>query len=254
MNPSNNSRLRVLLTRYSSGNKSISDMLISRGHIPIQLDTIRFRSPKDWSKVDPCLVRIRQFDWVVLTSSVGTRFFVHRMKKLRLRFPWKGKPRFAAVGRGTANTLEKFGFHVDFVPSEYLTERLAKELPIDQGKQVLLLRSSAARSTMSQIMIRRGFEVTERIIYTTESVVPRRNLNANDIDVITFASPSSVDSFCNALPKGQLDGFLRKRVICIGPVTAKEARKRGFVSVTYPQSHTFIDLIERMEELIQFGN
>lgn len=254
MTTTTNHRLKVLLTRSAAGNKSISRMLHARGYLPVRFDSIEFREPLNWAEIDKSLLNISEFDWIILTSSTGAKLFVQRMKFLGLSLPWKDGPSLAAVGNGTGFALKKAGLNVDFTPSEFLTEKLAEELPLGRGRRVLLLRSDIANGKMKEILESRGFEIVEHAIYITQSVSNSRGPSAEDVDVITFASPSAVDSFCKSIPSSDLARFLGKKVVCIGPVTAEAAKRWGFVSVNYPRSHTFKDLIEQIGDSITVEN
>ncbi|MDG6933770.1 MAG: uroporphyrinogen-III synthase [Nitrososphaerota archaeon] len=254
MTATTNHRLKVLLTRSAAGNKSISRMLYARGYLPVRFDTIEFREPQSWAEIDESLLSISKFDWIVLTSITGAKLFVQRMRFLGLPLPWKEGPSLAVVGNSTGSALKKAGLNVDFTPSEFLTEKLAEELPLERGRRVLLLRSDIVNGKMKEILKSRGFEIVEHAIYITKSVSNTRGSPAEDVDVITFASPSAVDSFCKSIPSSDLARFLGKKVVCIGPVTAEAAKRWGFVSVDYPRSHTFKDLIERIGASITVEN
>jgi uroporphyrinogen-III synthase len=190
---------------------------------------------------------------VVFTSATGVGFFARRMKKLSLQMPWKGNPSVAAVGAGTGRALSKLGVETDFMPSSYLTRKLADELPDTQGRRVLLLRSDIADPMMPERMKIRGFEVTESPIYRTRyrgSVVDKR---LDDADIIMFLSPSSVEGFCMMVEEGELEDLRRKRVACIGPVTANAAREHGFKRIITPKSHTLDSLLGEIVRLNQHG-
>ena len=50
-------------------------------------------------------------------------------------------------------------------------------------------------------------------------------------------------------PLGELEKLREMRVACIGPVTAKAARERGFERVVMPESHTINSLVEEILRL-----
>jgi uroporphyrinogen III methyltransferase/synthase len=244
---------RVVITRSRKGNIELATELRRRGFIPVSVDTISFLPPKNLPSLDACLKDLHSYHWVVFTSATGVGFFARRMKKLSLEMPWKGPPSVAAVGAGTGRALSNLGIETDFMPSSYLTRKLADELPYKQGQRVLLLRSDIADPVMPERMKRRGFEVTESPIYRTrygDGGVDRR---LDDADLIVFLSPSSVEGFCKKVNVSELEDLRSKRVACIGPVTATAAREHGFKRIISPKSHTVDSLVRQIVRLNQDG-
>jgi len=246
--------LRVLVTRSHEGNSALGEKLLRIGCQPIQIDTISLAQPDDWSSVDETLGRLSWFDWLVFTSPNGVKFFLQRMKTLKLPLPER-KPLLAAVGSATAVELSRAGLWVAFVPSTYLTKALGEELPQERGSKVLLLRTDIVDPRLADTLTRRGFEVEERAIYRTV-VKHRRNFDDDhqkipELDLIVFASPSAVRGLCQVVPESELRKLRTKTAFCIGPVTAEAARASGFVEVVVPRIHTVdavVDEISRRRE------
>lgn len=145
--------------------------------------------------------------------------------------------------------LSKMGAATVFTPSSYLTRRLAEELPGNSGRRVLLLRADIADPAMSEELRGRGFDVKELAIYRTEYGGKGAEVQLEGADLIVFASPSSVEGFCQLVSSGELESSRKMRVVCIGPVTAKAARAHGFGHVITPKVQTFDSLVERILEL-----
>jgi uroporphyrinogen-III synthase len=241
--------MRVVITRSKEGNLELASKLRSLGITPMEVDTLAFVAP-DWSNIDPYFKEISSFDWLVFTSSTGVVFFAKRMKKLSLSTEWNDKPLVAAIGEKTAESLHRYGIRASFIPSEYTTSTLARELPIEHGKKVLLLRADIADLALVDNLRRRGFEVKELAIYHTKYL--SNQFNTGDVlnaDLMIFASPSAVKSFCAQFPGDMLSELLKVRVACIGPVTAEAARKAGFTSLVVPKVHTIDSLLKEIEEL-----
>ncbi len=232
-----------MITRSKEGNDELAERLNSMGYEPISIDTLTFLPPLDWSQVDEALKSLSNFDWVVFTSATGVKFFIERMKALRLQLPWNDKPRVAAVGERTSKTLSEIGVDVGFIPSRYLSKSLGEELPSREGKTVLLLRADIADPVLGNLLHERGFRVHEHPIYRTTHPTheTERLMGA---DAVTFASASAVDGFCRALPDEELACLKEKRAFCIGPVTAEAAKQHGFRKTVVPNVYTFDALLE----------
>jgi len=239
----------VVITRTNEGNRELSEKLRNAGLSPIPVDTISFGPPQSWSRVDRLLKRLHTFDWLAFTSATGVRYFGRRMYKLLLAVPWEGRPLVAAVGERTAAALSSLGIRPSFVPSAFLTSRLAEELSSGPGTKVLLLRADIADPGLSGRLSARGFVVDEAAVYRTLEVVGRFDGRVREADLIVFASPSEVRGFCMHLPRNDLAALTRVRAVCIGPVTAAAAKAEGFVDVVTPGSHTIDAVVEKVLRL-----
>jgi uroporphyrinogen III methyltransferase / synthase len=103
------------------------------------------------------------------------------------------------------------------------------------GARVLYPRSAMGRDTLPNELRAAGCDVLVIDVYRTlsEPNVDRRVLDRvrrGEVDVITFASPSSVRHLV-ALLGSNCVGLNRIPVVCAGPVTAQAAREAG-LSVT----------------------
>ncbi len=243
---------RVVITRSRKGNAELADALRAIGLEPVPVDTIEFLPPEDWSQIDASLTRLGEFDWLLFTSPTGVEFFVQRMKTMSLPLPWSGRPEVAAVGEKTSAALLSEGIGVGFVPAEYLTSALAEQLPRGRGKRLLVLRADVGDPELVATLERGGFQVTDIAIYRTSPVEggeeESRGAAVAGADAIVFASPSAVEAFMKRLESAATAPALTKRLlaVCIGPVTAKAARKRGFERVVAPKTHTIDGLVREL--------
>lgn len=240
---------KVVITRSRKGNAELAGRLKAIGLEPIPVDTIEFLPPEDWSRIDASLMRLGDFDWVLVTSPTGADFFARRMEALSLAVPWGGRPAVAAVGEKTSAALQKEGISVVFVPTEYLTRALAEQLPKGRGKRILILRADLGEQELATALEQGGFKVTDLTIYRTSSVSGGEDeftrLALGNADAIVFASPSAVEAFMRRfVPDGAGSQMTRRLLaVCIGPVTAKAAQDRGFERVLSPKTHTIESLV-----------
>jgi len=245
---------KVVITRSRKGNAELGRSLKAIGLEPIPIDTIEFLPPEDWSSVDACLKRLRDFDWLLFTSPTGAEFFAQRMKALSLAMPWSGKPEVAAVGEKTSASLQREGVKVGFVPSEYLTRALAEQLPRGRGKHLLILRADVGDPEVVATLERGGFRVTDLTVYRTSPVAGNEEEGEpalRDADAIVFASPSAVEAFMRRLDSDAAASAMRLLAICIGPVTAKAAREHGFERIVTPETHTIESVVRALGDAAQ---
>jgi uroporphyrinogen-III synthase len=235
---------KVLITRSHKGNLELAPKLRAMGLEPLGVDVLELSPPEVWSKVDEALRRLDRYDWLLLTSATGATHFADRMRALNID---RGtvRIRIAVVGAKTADALVERGWKVDFVPSRYLTDSLAKELPV--GRNALLMRSDIADPSLAQKLRARGFQVEEVTIYRTVRLNVKDLDMIADADMVIFGSPSAVDGLCSQLPEATLANLIKKEAACIGPVTARATRAHGFTRIVQGNTeHTFDSLLEEI--------
>ena len=234
----------VVVARSAEGNRELSAKLRRMGMRPIPVESVKFAEPSDWRRVDGSLRSESRFDWFVLTSVRGAESFAKRFKRRGVS-PTRRFPRIAAVGEKTAERLKKDGFLVDFVPSEYLTASIGRELPADFGKRVLLLRAQGAGGEVVKLLRMRGFHVESAPIYSTTLVgTMLKGTRLDHVDAVLLGSPSEVEGLVRRLPDAVLTRLKDNALAaCIGPVTARAARKAGFKRILSSKLHTFDALL-----------
>ena len=73
----------------------------------------------------------------------------------------------------------------------------------------------------------------------------RALLREGGVDAVTFTSASTVRGFVRSL--GAVKGT--PKVVCIGPVTAKEAREHGFTIAAVATPHTAEGMLAALERV-----
>jgi len=243
---------KVVITRSRRGNAELARSIKAIGLEPISVDTIEFSPPEDWSRVDASLAKLAEFDWLLFTSPTGAEFFAGRMRALSLPVPWSGSPEVAAVGEKTSAALQREGINVVFVPSVYLTRELAEQLPRGRGDRLLILRADIGDPEVVATLERAGFKVTDLAVYRTSAAEGDEEHAVEpalrDAAAIAFASPSAVEAFMERIGSQGEASSMAKRLlaVCIGPVTAKAARARGFERIVTPKTHTIESLVQEL--------
>jgi uroporphyrinogen-III synthase len=120
------------------------------------------------------------------------------------------------------------------------------------GKRVLFLKSSIALPTLEQTLATAGATVTAVSVYETAagpglSDDAAFRLRNGGIAAVAFYSPSSVDCFAEQLAER---GIAPETVpaVCIGPLTAKTARERGFAVLAEGSTPTTSHLIDILRD------
>lgn len=172
---------------------------------------------------------LKNLDWVFFSSRNAVEYF------FKLNPVLSKKIKFGVAGRGSEDTLRKFGQVASFVGEGGVIEDVAKdfaELVIDQT--VLFPRAQDSLRTI-QSALTSATKVVDLPIYET---VIAEDVDGTTAQVLIFTSPSNVDAYFadNLLDPGQ-------KVIAIGNSTAQKFNEMG-IPYTLPYSPDEIGLAE----------
>jgi uroporphyrinogen-III synthase len=250
------SGMKILITRPKSQNLLLSKKLRELGATTIDLPTIAIIPAQNTDRLDQSIREISEFNWIVFTSVYGVRFFLERMVVLGVSFDKLRNLKVAAIGPATAAALDRVGKRPDYVPAEYLSEKIASGLGNLRGKRILLPRADIASKKLPELLREYGAIVEEVVAYRTvvpSDLLPDRvkSTLSQGIDVMTFTSPSTVRNLAQVIGVNELPGLLKTvKVACIGPVTAEATRELGIHVDIVAENHTINALVEAIENEI----
>lgn len=239
----------VALTREEGKNEKLKQHLLSNAFIKdrirlVELPCIEHSDGTDYDRLRPTLMS-QNWDYVAVTSPEAARVLasvwddvVHDQSKNQ-----KTLPRVAAVGKATESMLNKLGIDVSFCPSKATALTLAKELPfinndsegIEKEITTLLYPASAkAKLTLQNGLADRGFNVTRLDTYDTVTATwsPERINLSSKVDVVCFASPSSVKGWVK-----NTENDKKTFAACIGETSAQACRENKWseTQIFYPE-------------------
>ena len=245
---------RVLVTRTRPQASVLSAMLTQRGAMPIELPTIAIE-PLDALQsagMDGALDDLSNYRWTVFTSANAVAIFFERLAARGLDARALGAVQVCAIGPGTARALGEHGIKADYVPDEFVAESLVEGMRerLQPGDRVLLPRAVGGRALLVERLREAGAVVDEVHLYrsvpTKDIAVRAREVFAEGVDTITFASSSTVKNLVDALD-GDVETLNLCVVACIGPVTAETALGLGIRVDVEATEHTIPGLVEALE-------
>ena len=236
----------VLVTRPRPEAEALARLLERRGATAIVAPAIEL-VPVRSASLTRALAELEDgaFVWVTLTSPRTVDVLAEHLTPSRLR------AKVAAVGDGTAERFRRWSRREpDLVPKAFTTAALGRAFPRGSGR-VLTPRADVAPEGLEDALARKGWTPTRVDAYRTRmprSLPPeaRAALRSGAVDAVTFTSASTVRGFVRAM--GVLKG--NPKVVCIGPVTAREAREHGLRVHAVADPHTVDALVAAVERVL----
>lgn len=229
--------LRVIVTRAADQAAPLKQRLHELGTEVLLCPTLRIRPVRSWKTVDAVLRDLAHYDAVVFTSQNTVPLVFARLRELGIDARAFAGLRVAAVGDATAETLQRHGIKADWIAGEFTTAalaaRIARELP--PGARVLHPGADKRSPHLEAGLRKHGIHVRNADVYVIAR--PSKRPKLTRADLVTFASAQTVRNLA-AMTK------LRPPAVCIGPVTAKAARRCGFRVVAVAKPHTLAGLVE----------
>ncbi len=225
---------RVVVTRARRQASGLADRLRRAGAEVVMVPTIEIAEAGDGgAALAGAAARVREFDWVVLTSANAVERLFARLRDARDL----GGTKVAAVGGATADSLAARGVAADLVPERAVADALVAAFPDGLGR-VLVPQGDLAGEAVADGLSARGWSVEVVEAYRTVAVAPTPEVlaAAAKADAIAFTSGSTVESYLDAAGATAVPPV----VACIGPMTAETARRRG-LEVTVVAGEATVD-------------
>ncbi|MHB1168924.1 MAG: uroporphyrinogen-III synthase [Longimicrobiales bacterium] len=226
--------LRVAVTRTPEQASALMEALEREGAHVAAFPLIRIEPVMPREQLADLLQQ--RWDWVVFTSANAVRLCAAALAPQHAT-PGDVLPpaRIAVIGPATAEAARTHGLSIDAMPETFIGDAMAGAIADAKGStaglrglRVFWPRAEASREVVLETLRRTGATVEAPVVYRS---VPDRDsaqelahrILQQDVDVVTFTSPSCVRSLAMALP--ELSGV---KVATIGPVTAEAARDAGY--------------------------
>ena len=245
---------KVLVTRARRQASALSQLLLERGARPFEMPAIEIEDIADTGQLDRAISSLEDYQWLVFTSPNGVAAFFLRLYALKRDARWLKGIKIGVIGPATAAAVEERGLRPDYIPKAFTTDGFLAGLK-DQdvkGCRFLIPRADIAPGELIDGINQLGAEAHEVTAYRTVAAAEaiaqgKQLLEKGEIDVITFASSSTVSNLLKALD-GNLALIQEATVACIGPVTAATAEKAGLKVAIAAREHTIPGLVAAIEE------
>jgi len=236
----------AVVTRTREQASSLVDLLTAAGAQVLEIPTLEILPPGDFGPLDRALSALKTYDWVIFTSANGVAAFFRRLFEAGYDVRALGGAKLAAIGPATAAALRERGLAADVVPARFVAEDLAAALlpRMAPGSRVLLARAQEAREVLPETLARAGFSVDVVPVYQARpprEIPPaaRPGLDSGRVDILTFASSSTVHNFAALVGPEKFQELAQKAVVAaIGPITAATLQEYGITPQVQPEEFT----------------
>lgn len=239
----------ILVTRATEQASEFGEMLTAQGAELIFFPTIKVAPPPDFTPLDQAINYIKQYNTIIFTSVNGVQCFIKRLYTLGYDIRILNGISLCAIGPRTKDEIQKLKISCDFIPSEFIAEGLLKELKKREifGKRFLIPRALEARSFLPEAIQKEGGLVD--VVPAYQTILPdnqeiEKKLRKKQIDMLTFASASTVRNFIQMIQPDTLEALKNSVVACIGPITGAAAEQCGLKVDVLPTAYTFPALTE----------
>lgn len=210
---------KILITRDKKQAKEMSKLVLNKGGIPIELPFIEIEELKISTE------NLKKYSAILFNSPNGVKSFFKNIEDMRILANIK----IGAVGAKTKEVLESLKIVPDFMPEEYMVDRLAEEVVkfTNRNDNILIVTSDISPVDLDKYnsLYERNYE--KIVVYNTKKIkVAKDEINEKleDIDIITFLSSSTVEAFYESI-NGDLKVLENKKIASIGPMTSETLRK-----------------------------
>ncbi|MFK3938983.1 uroporphyrinogen-III synthase [Alkalihalobacillus sp. NPDC078783] len=259
LNPNSLNGVRILITRAPEQATLFAEQVERLGAKALQVPLINVRPCLGQEQRVQLVSKLDSFQWIVFTSVNGVTFFLDSLTEQERKII-RHSINVASVGTQTTKRLLDYGIHVDLMPTHYeagsLAEALLSETQI--GDHILIPRGNLARPLLANKLKDSARVVTDLPVYETfQPSVAQKQLEtiaATSVhpNYLTFTSASTVRHYCTISSRifgGTSHFFQNAKVVCIGPITAIEAKKHGLTVAAVPSVYTTKAMIEEMVRL-----
>lgn len=238
---------RVLVPRSRSQRSRLAASLAARGADVVEFPRMTVQLPSRPEPLRRALRAIETFNWVVFTAPTAVQRFWAEAGEQGLDARAFAGVRFASFGTATGAALQRYGIRPDVAGSTFVPAAVIGVLSGVaklEGSRVLFPRDGETPSVLVTRLSEAGAEVHEvevyrEVVQADGAETMEEQLASGKIDVVAFASSSTVRRFVEAA--GPNAGLAA--VAVIGSETADTALSLGLpvhIQPAEPTLHGFI--------------
>jgi uroporphyrinogen-III synthase len=161
--------LRILNTRPQEQAQYLSQNIREAGGTVIELPTIQIDASSDnWIH---SITNLTKVDQAIFISANAVKFCFLQLKHQGIK--WPDTIQVIAIGKGTADSLRKFGIKVSAIPQQADSEHLLALESLQQVKQqnMLLFKGYEGRPLIEEQLLKKGANL--KVVPVYQRVIPK---------------------------------------------------------------------------------
>jgi uroporphyrinogen-III synthase len=252
---------RIVITRSQEQNTQLAQALQQHGAQVLEIPLIGVTLGQASEATLEVLDEMGQYEWLVFTSSNGVHGFMRLFFQRYADIRSVGGAKIACVGSSTAQAVRSYHLDTDLIPAEQTAAGLAEALLDFQSLEhvrILVITGNLSDNSLPEQLSAQGKAIVDTLpVYQTESCPAPCNATVSDFrqhgaDVIVFASPSAVRSFCTQAGALQLmPGAQQPAVGSLGPSTTQEIKRQGIPLAFEAAAHSLEGLVQAVCDYCQ---
>lgn len=227
----------VVVTRPAHQAGHLAELIERAGGRAILFPTLEIFDAQDMNPMSGVIDQLEQFDLAIFISPNAVN---KAMNPIRAKRNWPQGLRCAAVGKGSAKALERFGCEDVLVPQGRFDGEALLALPELQdvaGKRVVIFRGEGGRELLGEELIRRGADLTMVECYRRGKPVGGdvgqllKQWVRGEIDAITATSGESMRNLFDLVGESGRQWLKKTPVFVFHENIAEVARELGVEQV-----------------------
>ena len=198
------------------------------------------------------LKRIDKYQWIIFTSQNAIKIFFDKMEKYQVDRRKLNQIKFAVIGSGTKQALQKYGYFADFVPKIYTTNNLADEFcsVVLQNDRVLIPRALKGSQELTKTLKENNIQYKEIPIYDVQGKLTENKDYIVEMDCLVFLSASGVNTFFEEIHRNHIQLPTDIKIACIGEVTVNAVKQNNFNADIIASISNVDGLVDKIKKFI----
>jgi uroporphyrinogen-III synthase len=225
--------LHVVVTRPEHQAGVLCQLIESQGGNVIRFPLITVVKSQNQTELRSAIKRIDASDMIIFVSRNavfwGLRAILDHGK-------WPNQIKVAAVGKGTAEDLERQGISVDILPeNEFNSEALLNtaEFQSVQNKRIAIVRGEGGRELLAKTLRERGAQVDyvecyRRVKPNSDASLLSKAWENDKLDVIIVTSNESLENLVSIVSDQYRESLVKTSLIVISERMIERAKLLGF--------------------------
>ncbi len=246
----------VLVTRPAAQSENLCRLIAQRGGAALKFPTLEIRP---FDVASQAAEKALAGDWLIFTSTNAVDF---ALRAFDGKMPQLRELRLAAVGKATADALQRAGLKVECMPKhEFSSEGLLAEPSMQRvaGQKITIVRGTGGREKLGLTLQARGAEVDYLEVYRrcrpeadNRSLV--RSLAEDRLKVTTITSGEALENLLSMLDEASNASLRKLPLIVVSDRLRQLAQQLGFERITISRQSTDAAILETLTTLLNGEN